>query len=103
MEAWFNVRLLDIKTKISFAGLDLVFCHLDLFPRNILWLDNQPPCVLDWASAGFYPRIFERCSQLITQQPVVNQVILDQNISQFEVDQVDQILKAWWNNIIYCL
>ena len=39
MEAWFNVRLLDPKTKISFAGLDLVFCHLGLFPRNILWLE----------------------------------------------------------------
>lgn len=103
MEAWFNVRLLDPKAKISFAGLDLVFCHLDLFPRNILWLDNQPPCVLDWTSAGFYPRIFERCSQLITQQPEANEVILDQYISQFEVDQVDRILKAWWNNIKYCL
>ncbi|EXJ82362.1 hypothetical protein A1O3_06175 [Capronia epimyces CBS 606.96] len=103
MEAWFNVRLLDPKTEISFKGLELVFCHLDLFPRNIFWLDNHPPCVLDWTSAGFYPRIFERCSQLITQQPETNPVILDQSISQFEAVQVDLVHKAWWNNIKFSL
>lgn len=103
MENWFNVRLLDPGAKISFAGLDLVFCHLDLFPRNILWLDCHPPCVVDWSSAGFYPRIFERCSQLITQQPEQNRVILDQTLSQFESVQVDLVLKAWWNNVRYCL
>lgn len=103
METWFNVRLLDPNVKISFAGMDLIFCHLDLFPRNILWLDGQPPCVLDWGTAGYYPRIFERCSQLITQAPEENQVILSQSLSQFESVQVDLVLKAWWNNVRYCL
>lgn len=103
MEAWFNVRLLDPTANISLAGLDLVLCHLDLFPRNILWLDPEPPCVLDWASAGFYPRIFEKCSQLISQQPEENKVVVHQTFPQLESTQVDLVLRAWWNNVQYCL
>lgn len=99
MESWFNIRLHDPTAKISFAGMDLVFCHLDLFPRNVLWLENQPPCILDWTSAGFYPRIFERCSQLITQQPEENKVILDECIPESQLAQVDLVIKAWWNSI----
>ena len=103
MEAWFNDRLLDPSVTISFTGLDLVFCHLDLFPRNILWLDNHPPCVLDWGSAGFYPRLFERCSQLITQRSEENKVILDEVFSRFELTQIDLVRKARWNNVRFCL
>lgn len=103
LENWFNIRLLEPTARISFEGLDIVLCHLDLFPRNILWLDGQPPCVLDWASAGFYPRLFERCSQLISQQPEENEVILKQGLSQFESLQVSLVLRAWWNNVKYCL
>lgn len=34
--------------------------HLDIAPRNILALEDGSLCLIDWNSAGFYPRLFER-------------------------------------------
>ncbi|KAJ5617371.1 kinase-like protein [Penicillium hordei] len=36
MEKWFNSRLLPDNPKLSFQGCNLVLCHLDIAPRNIL-------------------------------------------------------------------
>jgi thiamine kinase-like enzyme len=36
-------------------------CHLDIAPRNILYLPDSSICLIDWATAGFYPRLFEVC------------------------------------------
>lgn len=36
-------------------------CHLDIAPRNLLYLADGSVCLLDWATAGFYPRFFEVC------------------------------------------
>ena len=35
-------------------------CHTNLAPRNIIVVENGGLALLDWACAGFYPRIFER-------------------------------------------
>ena len=60
MERWLNFRLPDVEAKkLALEKYPLVLCHLDLAPRNILWLDDGSVCLLDWASAGFYPRFFE--------------------------------------------
>ncbi|KAH0839206.1 hypothetical protein FOPE_05594 [Fonsecaea pedrosoi] len=67
IERWYNMRHLVPGATLSFQKSELVLCHLDLFPRNILWHPDQPPCVPDWSSAGYYPRIFEACSQLIRE------------------------------------
>jgi len=61
MERWLNVRLPDVDTKLTLQKYPLVLCHLDLAPRNILWLNDGSICFLDWESAGFYPRFFEVC------------------------------------------
>lgn len=61
MERWLNVRLPDVKSKLELQHYPLVLCHLDLAPRNILWLSDGSVCFLDWATAGFYPRLFENC------------------------------------------
>ncbi|KAK4551277.1 hypothetical protein LTR86_011252 [Recurvomyces mirabilis] len=37
----------------------LTFCHLDVAPRNLLVTTDGKLGILDWASAGFYPRPFE--------------------------------------------
>lgn len=37
MEAWFNSRLFPGEGKVSFQNCDLVLCHLDIAPRNIIW------------------------------------------------------------------
>jgi aminoglycoside phosphotransferase (APT) family kinase protein len=97
MERWFNIRHLVPGMTISFQDSKLVLCHLDLFPRNILWLPDQPPCVLDWASAGFYPRIFEACSQLIRKRLEKGGLVLDIPIPEDETERVSLILRAWQN------
>lgn len=61
MEHWLNLRLPDVKSKLALERYPLVLCHLDLAPRNIIWLEDGSVCLLDWSSAGFYPRFFEIC------------------------------------------
>lgn len=61
MERWLNVRLPDVESKLALQQCPLVLCHLDLAPRNIIKLNDGSLCLLDWASAGFYPRFFEVC------------------------------------------
>lgn len=35
---------------------DLVFSHGDLYPHNVLWVDDREPVVVDWESAGWLNR-----------------------------------------------
>lgn len=96
IERWYNTRHLVPGRSISFRNANLILCHLDLFPRNILWFTGQPPCVLDWASAGYYPRIFEACSQRI-RTGLENGCVLNIPIPEDEQEQASLILKAWGN------
>lgn len=61
LEHWFNRRLEHDGLCLSFKECDFVLCHLDIAPRNMLWLpgDGTSLGIVDWASAGYYPRIFE--------------------------------------------
>lgn len=81
MEAWFNSRLFAQDPKLSFQDCELALCHLDIAPRNILWLKDGSICFLDWASASYYPRIFEFCAQWIIEhtgtEDKFNQLLLD--------------------------
>ncbi|KAH9221293.1 kinase-like domain-containing protein [Leptodontidium sp. 2 PMI_412] len=61
MEYWLNLRLPRVGSKLALEKYPLVFCHLDLALRNIIWLKDGSVCLLDWATAGFYPRFFEIC------------------------------------------
>jgi thiamine kinase-like enzyme len=61
MEKWLNHRLPDTEDKLALEQYPLVLCHLDLAPRNNIWLKDGSLCLVDWASAGFYPRFFEVC------------------------------------------
>lgn len=67
LQAWFNSRLHAHQSQLSLRNFELVLCHLDIAPRNIIWQDDGSVCLLDWASAGFYPRIFEFCAQSIVE------------------------------------
>jgi Phosphotransferase enzyme family len=109
MEAWFNSRLFAQDPKLSLQGCKLVLCHLDIAPRNILWLEDGSICFLDWASAGYYPRIFEFCAQWIIEhagkEGKFNQLLLDsmENLSYQELAQKEPILRAWRNIQKYSL
>jgi thiamine kinase-like enzyme len=61
MEDWLNHRLPDVEAKLALEKYPLVLCHLDLAPRNMIRLEDGSLCLLDWKSAGFYPRFFEVC------------------------------------------
>ncbi|KAJ5575970.1 kinase-like protein [Penicillium sp. DV-2018c] len=67
MEKWFNSRLFAHNPKLISQGCELVLCHLDIAPRNILWQEDGSLCLIDWASAGYYPRLFEFCAQWIIE------------------------------------
>ncbi|KAJ5588658.1 kinase-like protein [Penicillium hordei] len=48
-------------------GYELVLCQLDIALRKILWEEDGSLCLLDWASVGYYPRLFEFCMQWIIE------------------------------------
>jgi serine/threonine protein kinase len=80
MEDFFNRRIFPHQvSKINLKNIDLVLCHLDIAPRNILWKDDGSICFLDWASAGFYPRCFEFAAQLylLGFEGNFNQMLID--------------------------
>jgi serine/threonine protein kinase len=107
MERWFNSRLLPHQPKLSFHGCDLVLCHLDIAPRNILWGPGDSVCLLDWASAGYYPRFFEFCSQKVIwgKEGNFNQLVLDSMdiLTDNESTQAKLVLRAWKNFQTYYL
>lgn len=67
LEAFLHKRLLPHHDKPSFKDSTLILCHLDIAPRNIIWKDDGSICLLDWATAGFYPRSFEFAAQGYSQ------------------------------------
>ena len=78
IEKWFNDRLLVChdfghasQTQPGWFSAqfdDLVMCHLDIHPRNLI-VDGQGELwLLDWAFSGAYPPYFE-CASLIWKSP----------------------------------
>lgn len=61
---WFSIWS---RGEVTLMGARQVLCHLDLAPRNIIEKSDGIPCLLDWASAGFYPRALELSSQLLME------------------------------------
>lgn len=41
---------------------DLVLCHMDLAPRNILILEDGDIGIVDWSTLSYYPSVFEFAS-----------------------------------------
>lgn len=101
MERWFNSRLFEHDPKLSFQGSKLVLCHLDVASRNILWQEDGPPCIIDWASAGYYPRLFEFCAQWVIEgkDGIYNSRLLSsmKPLSNREIAQKDAFLCSWRN------
>ena len=59
IQKWLNERLALDQQIVDLSTHQLRLCHLDVAPRNLLILPNDKICLLDWATAGFYPRLFE--------------------------------------------
>jgi hypothetical protein len=107
MEAWFNSRLLPGEGKLSFQNCDLVLCHLDIAPRNVIWQSDGGICLVDWASAGFYPRLFEFWAQwnIEGKDGSFNRLLLDfmKPLRDYEMAQKSPICRVWYNIQKYAL
>ena len=103
LEQWFNYRLLVNDSPLDFSASNLSLCHLDFFPRNILWEPGEPPCLLDWLTAGYWPPIFERCSHMILGDCKSNPAVSREPVGDTEHAQIDLIMTAWSNVQRYAL
>lgn len=93
MERWLNARLPNVESKLAPQQRPLVLCHLDLAPQNNIRLDNGSLCLLDWASAGFYPRFFEVCKLKIIEYSNENyELNLIAQIEKLREDEEAQML-----------
>ncbi|TVY55478.1 hypothetical protein LCER1_G004565 [Lachnellula cervina] len=103
MESWLNVRLPDVEAKLTLQEYPLVLCHLDLAPRNIIWLPDGSVCLVDWSSAGFYPRFFEVCLLKIMECSHGNYelTLIDrmEKLSEDEDTQMRLLQRSFYNGI----
>jgi serine/threonine protein kinase len=103
LEHWFNRRIEHENLRLSFRKCSFVLCHLDIVPRNILWLEDDSLCIVDWASAGLYPRIFEWCLLDIFQgkdgefQGLVKKTM--EPLADWEQESSQLIEQAWGNSV----
>lgn len=58
LNQWLGLR----NQSIDLTNQKLVFCHLGLCRRNMIMLPDRSICLLDFAHAGLYPRVFELVS-----------------------------------------
>lgn len=66
IEQWISMWL---NRRVDIGDEDLVLCHLDTVLENMLWVRSGQLCLLDWASAGYYPRYFELAAHLRKGRP----------------------------------
>lgn len=106
LENWWNM---GSEFKAKFQGLKLVLSHLNLHPKSFLWKEGEPPCLLNWAFAGFYPRSFEICQQIRNQYlngPVFgnfHRLLLDAiaDMESNEPEQITPTMRAYMNTIAF--
>lgn len=92
VECYFNERQLRDLTPLKLVGYSSVLCHLDLAPRNIIVMDDHSLCLLDWSSAGFYPRVFERAAlDLNIKTDNVWNTQLLQHLDELEPEEISQV------------
>ena len=105
LERFYNSRLRGDGPRLALGGYKLVLCHLDIAPRNILWLEDNSLCLLDWESAGFYPRFFETSQQryIYGKDGDFNRLLLESMEALTEKEEADSILvlNATFNMIRY--
>jgi hypothetical protein len=105
MERWLNFRLPDVESKLALQNYPLVLCHLDLAPRNFIWLEDSSVCLVDWASAGFYPRFFEVCLLKIMEYShgdyEVTLIDRMEKLTEDEEAQMSLLQRSFYNGIKY--
>lgn len=105
IEEYYNKRQLRDLAHLNLAGYPLVFCHLDVAPRNILVLEDGSLCLIDWDSAGYYPRLFERAGLEINvrkeNQFNVKLLRLLDELDEGEASQAQLVKRAFFLQVRY--
>ena len=99
MEHWLN-DLLDYQPgqptdRFIFAPAELVMCHTDLAPRNILRLGDGQLALLDWGSAGFYPHVFEIYAfrTRVNREPIFIEILSRLPQQEYHEEQIQLLAK----------
>jgi len=105
MEFWLNCRLPEQDSKLAFSKFPLIMCHLDIAPRNILQLPDGSLCLIDWATAGFYPKFFEVCMLRINsgEHEGFAESLLQsiEPLTKEEETQVGLLIRSFQNSLRY--
>lgn len=108
MANWLNQILSDYapnvqKDSFNFESARPVLCHMDLAPRNILWLGGGQLALLDWGSAGFYPSTFEVYAfrTRINQEPFFAKILPLLPQDESTEQQIQLLAKIEWTLIKY--
>ncbi|MCJ1395822.1 hypothetical protein MMC18_008708 [Xylographa bjoerkii] len=98
MEDFFASRLSNSEVTLAIRDFDLSLCHLDIAPRNIIISHDNSLYILDWASAGYYPRFFEIIEQRIVSGDDFHKRLLEemQSLTIQEEQQGQLIHQAWF-------
>ena len=104
MTNWLNQILLDYQPNVQKNTFDfglstrLVLCHMDLAPRNILWLGDGQLALLDWGSAGFYPSIFETYAfrTRINREPFFSKIVPSVAQDIHTEEQIQLLARIEW-------
>ena len=67
LEVYLNQRLSFFQRETHIREEDLRLCHMDVAPRNFMIDPQGRLYLLDWATAGFFPRYFELWAIEFTQ------------------------------------
>lgn len=94
IENYYNTRQLQWHRHLDLQSFSLSLCHLDLAPRNVLKLQEGSLCLLDWASAGFYPRFFEIYTLRINCP--TSKILEECHMDQKETVQADLLEHAYY-------
>lgn len=99
LRTYLNERLAMFGTSIRLHEEELCLCHMDVAPRNVMIDLKGRLCLLDWATAGFYPRYFELWSIEFSQHVMASdfgqELLHSLNASAEEILQVEKL------NLVY--
>jgi hypothetical protein len=104
-EEWMTERLMRPGHQFTLRGAKLVMCHLDFVPRNIL-VKNGTITLLDWASAGYFPRVFEHITYKFSPWDADFFKILEPHLEKLgpeELESARNVVHALKNSQIYRL
>ncbi|KAI1667294.1 Protein kinase domain containing protein [Pyrenophora tritici-repentis] len=100
IEEYYNLRQLRLHEKLEINTQDFSTCCFDLASRNILKQRDGSLTLIDWSSAGFYPRFFEICALRINirkQKDLNSQLLrLIEALDEHDEQQAELLEKAYY-------